>query len=233
MIFMVGGLPSHLSTRRRRGGGRRRGSLQSTLVLLALALIWILWDRTQPQLATPADSRMEGGFHVLSGARLEENPGNDGDSFRVRHGEEVTVYRLYFVDTCEKSTRFAKRLDYQAEYFAGLSRDEVVALGEEARATTLSWLRDEPFEIHTRNESVMGSERRHAMVRFPEARATDREWLSQRLIAAGLARIYTRGTRLAEGPSEKQFEARLRELEARARENREGARALSRSGRAR
>jgi endonuclease YncB( thermonuclease family) len=99
----------------------------------------------------------------------------------------------------------------------------VTELGERARSVTLNWLREEPFHIHTRDESVMGSERHHAMIYFPKAPQENQRWLSQRLVAAGLARIYTKGTRLADGTSEAQFEAALKQLEAEAKAQEQGA----------
>jgi|MDTC01.3.fsa_nt_gb hypothetical protein len=59
----------------------------------------------------------------------------------------------------------------------------------------------------------MESHRIYAMIRFPKATGTAEEWLSQRLVNLGLARIYTRGSHLADGTNYKQFKARLSTLE--------------------
>ena len=187
--------------------------------MLALVLIVVLWNQTQ--IPTGVD-RTEGEFTILGAVRLVEDPGNDGDSFHVQHGTDVDVYRLYFVDTCEKSARFTSRIQHQARYFGGLTDAQVIMLGDEAREQTLTWLRTEPFEIYTRGERVMDSERLHAMVRFPDA-ADGEKWLSERLVSAGLARIYTRGTPLADGTSRATFEAHLYRLEATAKEAKRGA----------
>ena len=186
--------------------------------MLALVLMVVLWNRTQVPLGV---DREEGAFTVLGAVRLVEDPGNDGDSFRIQHGTQTEVYRLYFVDTCEKSDRFKRRLQHQAVYFGGLSDDKVIDLGEAARERTLDWLRNEPFEIYTRHEPVMQSERMHAMIRFPQAKEGE-TWLSERLVRAGLARIYTRGTELSDGTSRQAFEAHLRDLEAEAKAAKQG-----------
>ena len=110
----------------------------------------------------------------------------------------------------------------------GITIPQVLQLGHDARETTLDWLRHQPFEIHTRGESVMNSQRLHAMVRFPDAAGTDEEWLSQRLVKRGLARIYTRGSHLADGSTNFQFKAALTKLERTAKANNQGAWSLSR-----
>ncbi len=193
--------------------------------MACLAVVAVFWNLTS---APSGNDRRDGGFEVLGAVSLVEDRGNDGDSFRIQHGIEEDVFRLYFVDTCEKSERFKSRLKYQAEYFGGIRLEQVIKLGEEAREVTLDWLRHEPFEIYTKRENVMKSDRLHAMVRFPKAENTDREWLCQRLVSAGLARIYTRGTTLADGTSERSFQAALRDLEAVAKREKRGAWLLKR-----
>lgn len=194
-------------------------SLGPVLIMVMLVIVVILWNHTQ---VPTGEDRVEGDFKILGAVRLSENPGNDGDSFHVQHGTQVDVYRLYFVDTCEKSDRFRARLGHQGRYFGDLSERTVLELGEEATEQTLAWLRAEPFEVHTRGESVMNSYRIHAMIRFPEASEGD-QWLSERLVRAGLARIYTRGTDLADGTNHYAFEAHLRDIEAEAKRAKRGA----------
>lgn len=186
--------------------------------MLMAAAVWIIvwWNQTN---APVGDDRQEGSFEVLAAVRLIEDRGNDGDSFRIQHRNAVHTFRLYFVDTCEKSTRFPSRLRHQATYFGDLTLDEVVAWGERAREVTLEWLRTEPFEIYTRRERVMSSDRLHAMVRFPNSQ----DWLCERLVRQGLVRIYTRGTTMPDGSSRQAFEGHLRQLEAAAKAARRGA----------
>ena len=194
-------------------------SLGPVLVMLMVVFMVVIWNRTN---APEGTDRFEGDFSVLAAVRLAENRGNDGDSFKVQHGNEIETYRLYFVDTCEKSDRFRSRIQHQARYFGGLKESQVLQLGERARDQTLEWLRNEAFEVYTRGERVMDSERHHAMIHFPNAEQGHR-WLSERLVREGLARIYTRGTDLADGTSRREFEGHLRDLEAKAKQAGRGA----------
>lgn len=193
--------------------------LGPVLIMLAIVIIVSLWNHTQAPLGV---DRTEGDFQVLCAVRLEENPGNDGDSFHVQHGSQINVYRLYFVDTCEKSDRYRSRLEHQAHYFGGIKERNVLDLAEQARDQTLAWLRNEPFEVYTRGESVMNSQRIYAMIRFPQA-PEDKQWLCERLVHAGLARIYTRGTTLADGRSRSTFEKHLHEIESESKKSKRGA----------
>lgn len=210
----------HRQTERARAAG-------SWLTVVAGFVIAMLWMATKDAEDSRTDSRAASGevrgFRVLTEGELVEWGGNDGDSFRVRHEEGTHVFRLYFVDTCEKNDSFPRRLDYQGEYFGGLSRPRVMQLGEDARRASLSWLRHDLFEVYTRHESVMSSDRLFAMIRFPELGGTEDEWLSQRLVRSGLARIYTQGTEPPDGRTQKAFTEGLRTLEAAAQEERVGA----------
>ena len=194
-------------------------SLGPVLIMLALVIIVVLWNHTQAPLG---DDRTEGDFQVLGAVRLEENPGNDGDSFHIQHGTQASVYRLYFVDTCETSDRYRNRIEHQGRYFGGLSEQQVLDMGEQAREQTLTWLRNEPFEVYTRGESVMNSYRLHAMIRFPQA-PKGQQWLCERLVQDGLARIYTLGTTLADGRSRASFEKHLKKIEGEAKKAKRGA----------
>ena len=198
-------------------------SLGPVIIMVAIVIIVNLWNHTQAPLG---DDRIDGDFQILGAVRLEENPGNDGDSFHIQHSTEVDVYRLYFVDACEKSDRFRSRLGHQARYFGELKERDVLDLGAQARDQTLTWLGKEPFEIYTRGERVMNGERLYAMVRFPQA-PEGQQWLCERLVQAGLARIYTRGTALADGRSRAAFEKHLRKIESEAKKAKRGAWSLS------
>lgn len=210
-----------MHAKRRRNVLRRVKSLAG-YVLIALLLAGSYYFSVRWP-AGGESRRTENAFQVLEGAVLIEHGANDGDSFRLRHGGREEVYRLYFVDACERSDRYPKRLIYQSRYFGGhLSPDEVMALGEEARAFTLALLRREPFEVCTRNETVMESARLHAMIRFPGA-PEGRRWLSERLVSGGLARIYTKGTDLPDGTPRQVFTDHLERLEAEARSKARGA----------
>lgn len=169
----------------------------------------------QPR-APAAGQATKTGFQVLRDCRVVDNRGNDGDSFRMEWQGQEYVFRLYFVDCPETSDRYPDRLRYQSEYFGGLDEQEVMAVGREARRFSLALLEDQPFEVLTRWEAVMDSERFHAFVRFP-GKSPGQQWLSEQLVAAGLARIYTLPVDLPDGTSKEAFRAHLKRLESDAR----------------
>src|SRR3954447_19620246 len=93
---------------------------------------------------------------------LEPDEWTDGDSFRVRLPDgRLETFRLYFVDTTESRSR-GKRSDEQAAYF-GLTRDQAIELGKEAKAFTAAALA-QPFTIQTRWRPVFGPTRYYVFV---------------------------------------------------------------------
>jgi len=56
-------------------------------------------------------------FVKLEGCEFLDTAYADGDSFRMRLGNEEQVFRLYFVDTPESDKRFPARNAEQAVYF--------------------------------------------------------------------------------------------------------------------
>ncbi len=140
---------------------------------------------------------------------------NDGDSFRVKlpDGREE-IFRLYFVDAPEAKPH-STRSDEQAEYF-GLTRQEVVGLGKEAKDFAAHALL-EPFTIKTRWRKTFGQERYYAFV-F----SSDGSDLSELLVKNGLARIYGTRTPLPDGTDSRTYLARLRGYEVKAQREKNG-----------
>lgn len=121
-------------------------------------------------------------FERISGCVLEPDEWADGDSFRVRLPDgRLETFRLYFVDTTESRSR-GKRSDEQAAYF-GLTREQAIDLGKEAKAFTARLL-SKPFTIQTRWRQVFGPKRYYACVY-----AADGSDLAELLVKNGLARI--------------------------------------------
>lgn len=161
-----------------------------------------------------------GSWRTLDKARLVENGGNDGDSFSITDKSGEQRYRLYFVDTPETSRRFPDRLGHQARYFDGISFDQLISGGKEAKEYSLDLLRRHELEIWTKDERVVDSDRLHALVRFPDM--PGKPWLHEELVKAGLARIYTMPTDLPDGTPKEQHLKHLKDLEAGARRNKHG-----------
>ena len=190
-------------------------------LLVAVIQVWD-WFREKP--AAP-QAQPDGFFVKLRHARLVDDPGNDGDSFKIAHDGGVHVLRLYFVD-CPEKRRYALvegRLKDQAGYFGGLSMPQILSVGAEAKALMEKLLGGQDFTVQTRWERVYDSERSYAVVLFE-----DGEDLAMKLVKAGLCRIHTKGTMMPDGQHEFDFESRLRELEREAKAARRGAWGTSR-----
>lgn len=185
-------------------------------LLVAVIQLWEL-GREKPAAPKPEP---DGFFVVLNHARLVDDPGNDGDSFKIAHDGGEHVLRLYFVD-CPEKRRYSLvegRLKDQAGYFGGLSIPQTLSVGVEAKAFTEALLRERRFTVQTRWERVYDSERSYAVVQFDDGGD-----LAEKLVKAGLCRIHTKGTMLPDGQREFDFENHLRELEREAQAARRGA----------
>ncbi|MDZ4401029.1 thermonuclease family protein [Prosthecobacter sp.] len=188
------------------------------LVWLSVGLIQA-WDHFRDK-PTPPAPEPDGHFVALKHARLVDDSGNDGDSFKIAHDGGEHVLRLYFVDCPEKRqySLVIGRLKDQAGYFGGMSIPQTVSVGVEAKAFTEKLLNEQRFTIQTRWERVYDSERSYAVVRFGDGAD-----LAEKLVKAGLCRIHTKGTMMPDGQREFDFENHLRGLEREAKAAKRGA----------
>ncbi len=124
----------------------------------------------------------------LNDATLIDNPSNDGDSFFVSvNGEELHM-RLYFVDCMEtnfSSKAEVDRIIEQRRHFGLPNTHAVVRFGQAATAYVKQVLA-EPFTIFTSYASSPGRGTRI----YGFIKTSDGEYLSQKLVRAGLARIH-------------------------------------------
>ena len=188
-----------------------------------------VWLERQPefQKSTPTRTakKAQSRFETLHDARLVEHRDNDGDSFHIAHdGGEEHEFRLYFVDAPEKRLHQfnGQRIEEQGRYFGKLPTDQTIGIGLEAKAFTDHLLKNRHFTVQTRWQRVFDSGRFFAFVFFDEGDGKPQE-LSEKLVRAGLCRIYTQGANLPDGRHEKEFEARLRKLEREAKAAKQGA----------
>jgi competence ComEA-like helix-hairpin-helix protein len=117
--------------------------------------------------------------------RLETDKYFDGDSFHVRHGNEDTIVRLYFVDAPEINDDYVKSVAKQAAYFH-VNKAQVLAAGLTAKEFTKNFLAGS-FRVITRRKVAPGasrSERYYAIVESNGHR------LDAALVEAGLARAH-------------------------------------------
>lgn len=220
---------------------RRRFTNFLWILLVVLAVGIQLWDEKRrdtapapppspsakpPPRSSPARAKQErpraaSGYEVLTGCALVENRNNDGDSFKIRRDGGVHEFRLYFVDAPEKRLHQhnGERLDHQGRYFGGLSRNRTIAIGQQAKELAGELMSARPFRVETRWQPVFDSGRFYAFVFFDD----DGDELSEKLVRAGLARIYTEGADLPDGRKKADFERHLKKLEAEAKKNKRGA----------
>ncbi|MEM7698373.1 MAG: hypothetical protein AAF236_08225 [Verrucomicrobiota bacterium] len=168
------------------------------------------------------------GYEVLRGARLVDHRNNDGDSFFVEHQGRQFELRLYYVDTPEKylSDRHEdqrRRVAEQGQELGGLSDQQTIAVGQEAKAFVLNQIGSDSFDVYTRWERVYEGERFYGFVDLVSAE----RYLSEELIAQGLGRIHTKGPgrdeELPDGRSDRQFYLGLKDLEKQAQRAGRGA----------
>jgi len=203
--------------------GKTLSKLLAALLVAGAAAGWWMKSRPPRPLQPPLDDRGHQGYQRLEGCRWIEHGANDGDSFHVRLPDGSRMHiRLYYVDAPETSYKRyddgndnAKRLHYQAKYFGSLSRKRITAVGREARGWVKHTLADRAFTIITNRELVFGGPRVFAFVELAEDGR--RRYLHELLVEEGMARIYTRGSRMPDGTSVARQEARLRKLERAAR----------------
>ena len=172
---------------------------------------------------------VSGGYEVHRGCVLVAARNNDGDSFMVRLPEgRRAEFRLYFVDAPESAfKRYAggetnhARIRGQAAELGGITPEQAVDVGRQAKEFTLELLEREPFTLFTRWDSPFQDQRYHALVELRE-RGKPR-WLHELLVERGLARLKTKPADLPDGTPASRHREHLRDLERKARRAGAGA----------
>lgn len=187
--------------------------------------------RARPESGSPAEMSPEktGGYETYRKCTLVEARNNDGDSFMVSLPDgRKSELRLYFVDTPEsafKSYRGGEnnhqRISEQAAEMGGITPQQAVAVGQDAKHFTLALLGSRPFDIFTRWDSPFHDGRYHAFVRVTQGGKS--RWLHELLVEKGFARIHTKGADLPDGTTYQKQEAHLKELERAAKKTEAGA----------
>lgn len=204
---------------------RRLRQLVTVIATVALAAVTVWLRHHEPyggrfpsSRARPPAPAPTADWTELRQPVLADRPSDDGDSFTVRHAGGEAVVRLYFVDCPEKrrTPYNGARLADQGAAFGGLTENETLRVGREARDFTLTLLRGRPFRVVTRWEPVFDDRRHYAHVFVTGPDGTER-LLAEQLVEAGLARIHTKGADLPDGTRRARFEQRLRTVEKSAR----------------
>ncbi|MEO5914986.1 MAG: hypothetical protein ABIS50_12190 [Luteolibacter sp.] len=171
--------------------------------------------------APPAAKGLEkiGGYEVYRNCTLVEARNNDGDSFMLKLPDgRQSEFRLYFVDTPESAFKSYKggetnrqRIDEQAAEMGGITAQQAVQIGQDAKHFTLDLLASRPFDIYTRWDSPFHDNRFHAFVEVKQNGKS--RWLDELLVEKGFVRIHTKGADLPDGITYAKQKAHLLDLE--------------------
>ncbi len=161
----------------------------------------------------PLHALADDDYTVLSNAIYVAHASNDGDSFRVRAGEETLLIRLYYVDCPEtviSTESDMKRLRSQSRHFGITNDAETVQFGHQA-AQYVQEILSKPFTVYTAYAQALGrskSGRVYAFVKTHDARD-----LASLLVAEGYARSHGVGRATPDGFSRDEEQAKLADSE--------------------
>ena len=159
--------------------------------------------------------RVSEDWERLDGCTLLDNASNDGDSFHAKHGGTEFIFRLYFVDCPESETdaRVVKRIKEQGDVF-GLSPEEVLVAGKQAKKFTLDFLSKKPFTVYTHRADALGDSK---LPRYYAVVFSGDLNLAEELARSGWARVYPyNGHKLpthANFPSDAKYVRFIKDLE--------------------
>ena len=156
---------------------------------LTLLCLFTLWSQIATYNVMASNKPDSGTWEVLEECHLVEAPVNDGDSFKVAHGDKKFIIRLYYVDCPESYDTYKNRLRDQARYFS-ITEPEVITAGKTAKAYTRRFLKN-GFTVITRWEDARGGEE----ARYFGIVRKEKQLLSTELVRNGLARIYGMSTK--------------------------------------
>jgi endonuclease YncB( thermonuclease family) len=136
----------------------------------------------------------------------------------VKCGTDEFIVRLYFVDTPETDTKDHERSQEQTEYF-GVTLENNIQAGVQARDTVDELLRATPFVIWTRKASAAGRSKEPRYYGLVEVGGKS---LAEILLNRGLARTKGVIATLPSGEKAKVYVEKLQGLENEAKQRRVG-----------
>lgn len=231
-------------------GKSGKGRIYPLLLIIAAVALWIYGEKNpetaggpsarspQTETPTPPTSRSHssdsppqkiGDYEVYRNCTLVDQRNNDGDSFLVKLPDgRDSILRLYFVDTPESAFKSYRggdtnhaRIADQAADLGGISSQQAVEIGKQAKHFTLALLASAPFNVFTRWDSPFNDQRYHAFIQVKYG-GKDR-WLHEVLVEKGFVRIHTKGAAMPDGTSYQKQKSHLRELERNAKKAGVGA----------
>jgi endonuclease YncB( thermonuclease family) len=188
--------------------------------ILFISFVWILWiEFSHNSQASNLSSKKttvtfkKGVWQEIPNAQWLSHENNDGDSFFITYPNGKIEVRLYYVDAPEKRSYDLNqsRIKDQAKYFGGITETSVVNIGKKAKNFSETLIHQQPYKIFTKGEKVYDSERLYVLIQFQ-----NNEWLHEKLIESGLARIYTKGADLPNSTPYQTHRKHLKNLEIQA-----------------
>jgi endonuclease YncB( thermonuclease family) len=98
------------------------------------------------------DGAAKSEYEVITDCRLEDDPANDGDTFRVATPHGSRLFRLYWVQTVQINGASPEATREAMDHFGLKSEESLRDLAVEARDFTLNMLRSVHFRLVTRWE---------------------------------------------------------------------------------
>jgi len=152
-------------------------------------------------------------LQTFQGARLIDDPSNDGDSFLVAVAGKRVRVRLYYVDCPEtnvSSDSDARRVREQRRYFGLGGPEHIVRYGQEAARFTARVLA-QPFTVHTAFANALGRSAEGRVYGF--VTTADGADLGTLLVREGLARARGVGRATPDGVNRDEMKQRLADVE--------------------
>lgn len=199
------------------------------LILIAAVAIWALdvygdvapaAPKSETSSSSPEQPTAKAGsYEVFHGCSLADDRNNDGDSFRVKFpGGRTEIIRLYFVDSPESAFKSYgggqnnhARIAQQAADLGGITPQQAVEIGKNAKTYTLNLLAEGAFTLYTEWEDPFDDRRYRAFVEVSQQGKN--RFLHELLVEKGLARIHTKGAPLPDGTPERKQKDRLFDLQ--------------------
>lgn len=184
-----------------------------------LSALLMLLSFATPCIADSIAPKHSKKFTRYDGCEFVPTQYADGDSFRVRIGDDEFVFRLYYVDAPESDERFPDRNAEQAQYF-GITPEESVAAGKTAKEYVRQLLTGKKFTVFTRWASALGSSK---LPRYYAVIEIEGRGLADMLVENGFARLHGIKVNHPDGRKADDYLATLADLEKTAEAKKLGA----------
>jgi endonuclease YncB( thermonuclease family) len=105
-----------------------------------------------PAIPVGEDGKPKSDYQVITDCRLVEDPGNDGDSFRVHTPQGTFPFRLYWVEAVPLNGGSPDVIREFSDHFEVKTEERLRELATEAKEFTVNTLRSVHFRVVTKWE---------------------------------------------------------------------------------